>query len=214
MRGIVVGTNMVLRKSLPTAILALGLMAFAALFLMPRLDGLANRVVSEGVDYFRGRLQTALGLSLSFESLSPSILRSASFSRLSISAPGGRSLISAGRVRVRYDIVALLQGRKSEVLTGLELEDVTLDLRLPEDQAVLDRLAGLGGGGVEGKSLPKITVSGKNVSARLAIEGLGQASIEASEVGFSTSKNDPAVSLEGRFSLQPASGDLEASSAH
>ena len=132
MRGIVVGTNMVLRKSLPTAILALGLMAFAALFLMPRLDGLANRVVSEGVDYFRGRLQTALGLSLSFESLSPSILRSASFSRLSISAPGGRSLISAGRVRVRYDIVALLQGRKSEVLTGLELEDVTLDLRLPE----------------------------------------------------------------------------------
>jgi hypothetical protein len=199
---------MVLRKSGASAMLALALMALAGIFLVPRLNEATGRVVSEGIGYIRDRLEAALGLSVSFDSLSPSILRSASFSRLSISAPGGRTLLSAGRVRVLYDILALLRGKKSEALTGLELEDVNLDIRLPEDKPILDRLGLLFAGGAEGGSFPKIVISGKNVSATLAVAGQGKASLNAREVSFSTVKEEPAVYLEGLFSLEPALGGL------
>jgi hypothetical protein len=192
---------MALIKHFSAGIAVLALTALSVFLFVPRLNDVANRVVSGRIRDIRTRIETALGLSISFDYLSPSILRSASFSRLSISEPGGRTLLSAGKVRALYDIFAVLRGNSAEALTGLELEDVTLDIRLPEDRAVFDRLGALFGGGAGAGLLPKIVVMGRNVSASLTIEGFGTASFDARKVGFSTAKEEPAISLEGRFSL-------------
>jgi translocation and assembly module TamB len=199
---------MMVMRRISAGVTALVLTALSIFLFIPRLSDATNRAISESVRDIRSRFEGALGLSLSFDYLSPSILRSASFSRLSISAPGGRTLLYARKVRALYDVIAVLRGKSSEALTGLELEDVTLDIRLPEDKAILLRFGAFfregGGAGL----LPRIVVMGKNVSASLAIAGFGTASFDAREVGFSTTKDEPAISLEGRFSLELAGRGL------
>jgi translocation and assembly module TamB len=195
-------------KRSSAAISALLLAALAAFFLVPRLNDATSRAISEGIGALRSRLEGALGLTISFASLSPSILRSASFTGLSISGPGGRSILTARKVRVLYDLVAVLRGKGSEAITGLELEDVALDLRFPEDRALWDRFNALVGGGEGGAALPKMVVSGRNVVAAVGIEGLGTLSFDAREVSVSTAKDEPAISLDGRFSFADSGGAL------
>jgi translocation and assembly module TamB len=201
---------MVIKKRATSAVLALALAAAAAFVLMPRLNDATVRAVSSGLAAFRAQAEGVLGLSLSFESLSPSILSSASFSRLSISVPGGRTLLYARKVRVLYNLVAVIRGKGSESITGLELADVTLDLRLPEDDAQLARLSALLVGGGGGGYMPKLVVSGKNVAATVTLAGKGSASFIAREIGLSTFENEPVVTLDGRFSLEPAGDGMGA----
>jgi hypothetical protein len=113
-------------------------------------------------------------------------------------------------VRVIYDLAALVRGKGSDAITGLELEDVTLDLRLPEDKALLERLSYLFGGGGGGGAVPKIVISGKNVAVNVSIEGKGGGSFFARKLGISTVEAEPAVTLDGRFSLEPAGSGLGA----
>jgi len=188
-----------MKRALP-ALFALGLITLAGLLVMPKLNEATSRAVSAGLAGLRGRIEDRLGLSFSFDALSPSILRSASFSRLAITAPGGRTILSARKMRVRYDFFALACG-KGSVLSGLDLSDVNIDLRLPEDEALLGRLSSLFSGG--GGPMPKIVVSGENVTANISAEGLGAASFVARNIGFSTVEEEPSVVLEGRFSLTP-----------
>jgi len=201
---------MVLIKRVFAVIAALLLAALAVFVLMPRLNGMTSRAVSAGIGEIRARVEGSLGLTLSFESMSPSILQSVSFSRLSISSPGGRTILSAGRVRFLYDILAILRGRGSEAFMGLELEDVTIDIRLPEDRNLIDRLTALFGGEEGTAALPKMIVSGKNVVARLSIEGRGTASFEARKVSLSTLQDEPSISLNGKFSIDGARAGLGA----
>jgi translocation and assembly module TamB len=197
---------MVVNKRATSLALALALMAIAGIVLMPRLNEATSRAVREGMQGFRARIDAGLGLTVSFDSLSPSILSSASFSGLAIKAPDGRPLLTARRVRVLYNLFAILRGRSSEAITGLELADVNLDLRLPEDDALLSRLsslvAGDGGGGGDG-TVPRFVLSGKNVVAKLSVEGLGSASFVAREAGLSTFEEEPVVTLDGRFYVEP-----------
>jgi hypothetical protein len=195
---------MILVKRASTAIAALLLAALAGFVLVPRLNEATERVVSSGIGSLRARVESALGLSLSFDALSPSVLRSAAFSRLAISAPGGRVILSARRVRVIYDIVAILRGKGAQSFSGLELEDATIDLRLPEDGELMDRLALLLGRGEGGGEVPKIDISGKNLALRLSLEGSGTASFQAREASFSTAGSEPSVSLDGAFSIEAA----------
>jgi hypothetical protein len=194
------------------ASLALALVAIAGLVLMPRLNEASSRAVSEGLLGFRSMIDSRLGLSVSFDALSPSILSSASFSGLAIKAPDGRTLLSARRVRLLYNLAAILRGRSSEAITGLELADVSVDLRLPEDQAMLERISsafsGGGSSGGSGKSggQPRIVISGKNVSATVTVEGVGSASLVAREAGLSTYEEEPVVTFDGRFSLDRSGG--------
>lgn len=196
-----------MKRALPAAFAA-ALIAAAGFLVMPKVDEAAGRAVSGELESLRSRIESSLGLAFSFDSLSPSILRSASFSRISISAPGGRTLLSAKTVQLRYDLWALAT-RRGPVLTGLELSDVSLDLRLPEDQALLSRLSALISG-EGGGSAPKILISGRNVSASLALAGQGKASFVASRAEFSTLTSEPSVVLSGRFSLSSEDESLGA----
>ena len=204
---------MVVNKRATSLVLALALVAIVGFILMPRLNEATSRAVTEGLQGFRGRVDDKLGLSVSFDSLSPSILSSASFSGLTIRAPGGRSLLTARRVRVFYNLTAIFRGRNSEVITGLELADVNLNLRLPEDEVLLTRLSALfsgdGSGGAK-EDLPRVVISGKNVEATIDAGGKGSASFIAREVGLSTLEEEPVVTLDGRFSVQPGGEGTEA----
>jgi translocation and assembly module TamB len=188
-------------KRASAALAALALAAAAALVIMPELDKVTRKALTDGVVGLRSRVEGSLGLSLSFDALSPSIIRSASLSRLEISAPGGRTLLSARRARATYNILAILGGKSSEAINGVDLADVTLDLRLPEDAALLARLSELLSGG--GGSLPRIAVSGKNVTATIEVAGKLSASFTAREVGVSTLEAEPVLTLDGRFSIDP-----------
>ena len=197
---------MVVKRRASSVALALALAALAGFVLMPRLNEASAAAVREALSEFRARADAALGLSISFDALSPSILSSASFSGLSVKVPGGRPILVARKVRVLYNLFALIGGRTSEAVRGLELADVTLDLRLPEDEGLLDRLSALfsGEGGGGSGSVPRIIISGKNVAARVSVEGKGSASLFARDAGFSTLEDEPAVYLDGRFAVEPS----------
>ena len=190
-------------KRASTAMAALLLVALAVFILMPRLNDAANRLIGASISSMQAQVESVLGLSFSFHSLSPSILRFASFSQLEISAPGGRKILSARKVRVLYDVFAILRGKGSEAFWGLDLQDVTINLSLPEDKAMMDNFGTLFGGG-EGTSavFPKLSVSGKNISANLTVEGNGSASFEARTVSFSTANGEPTISLDGNFEVE------------
>jgi translocation and assembly module TamB len=198
---------MVVMKRVSTAFVALALALAAAFFIMPGLNAITRGAVSGELERLRGRFESSLGLSLSFESLSPSILRAVSLSRISVKAPGGRIILSAQKVRVVYDIMNLIRGNRSDVISGLELADVKLDLRLPEDDELLARLGGLFSGS-GGGSTPKLVISGRNVTAGIATKDWGSASFTARAVEFSTLEEEPVFTLDGRFSVAPKALDL------
>ena len=106
---------------------------------------------------------------------------------------------------VRYDILALLRGKDSQAFSGFDLEDVTIDARFPEDQAVIDRLVellrGVGEGGKEDTGPLSIAITGKNISARVSVEGQGTASLVARTISFSTAKDEKKITFDGRFSV-------------
>jgi hypothetical protein len=200
--GIVIDTSIIVMKRASAAIAALALAALAAFVVMPGFNEATKHAVSESLLGLKARIEGLVGLSLSFDSLSPSIVRSASFSGLTISAPGGRTILSARHVRVTYDLLAILRGEKSEVIAGLELSDVQIMLKLPEDEALLSRITNLLSGGA-GVPVPRLVISGRNVAVGLSVLGKGSASMSARTIEFSTLEDEPVVSVEGRFSLSP-----------
>jgi translocation and assembly module TamB len=194
---------MVTVKRAPVAAAGLLLLAASAFFAIPPLDEAARDGVDAAVKSARAGLEAFIGLRVSFDSLSPSILRSASVSKLRIAAPDGRSLLEAKRVLVYYDILALLSGDASRAVTGLGLEGAKLDLRLPEDQAIIDRLSKLFSGSGGGPT-PRIVITGRNLEAEVALSGVGDASLSASDLRFSTAGEEVDLTLQGTFAARGA----------
>ncbi len=199
---------MVSIKRAPVAAAGTLIIAAAAFLALPALDRAAREAVGAAVGSAKAGIESLIGLTMSFDALSPSILRSASLSGLKISAPDGRVVLEAKKVRVYYDILALLSGDASRAVTGLGLEGASLDLRLPKDRALIDRLSSLlsgsGGGGT-----PRILVTGKSIEASLHLEGFGAIALAARDLSFSTLEDDIRLSLDGRASLRGEGGRLD-----
>jgi translocation and assembly module TamB len=192
---------MVTVKRAPAAAAALLILAAAAFLAVPPLDRAAREGVDAAVKSARYGLEELIGLRISFDSLSPSILRSASVSRLRVSAPDGRSLLEAKRVLVYYNMLALLTGDASRAVTGLGLEGARLDLRLPDDRALVDRLSRLLSGKGGGPT-PRIVVTGRDVEVGVEMSGIGRADFTASDLRFSTMEEEVGLSLDGKFSIR------------
>jgi translocation and assembly module TamB len=192
---------MVTVKRAPVAAAGLLLLAAAAFFAIPPLDEAARDGVDAAVKSARAGLEAFIGLRVSFDSLSPSILRSASVAKLRIAGPDGRSLLEAKRVLVYYDILALLSGDASRAVKGLGLEGARLDLRLPEDQAVVDRLSKLFSGAGGGPT-PRIVITGRGLEAMVSMSGVGDATLAASDLRFSTAGEEVDLALQGTFAFK------------
>jgi hypothetical protein len=173
----------------------------AVLIMLPTLDRSVREGVESAVRAVKTGFENIIGLELSFDSLSPSILRSASITKLEISAPGGRHLLEARKVHVYYDFFALITGNTARAVTGLGLVDVSMNLRIPQDLPLIRRLSALFSG-ESGGPMPKIRITGESVDASIAVDGVGFGAIEAESLSFSTLEDDVEISLDGRIAVQ------------
>src|SRR5512145_132368 len=108
--GIVRRRGMVTIRRAPVAAAGALIFAAAAFLALPALDRAAREGVGSAVGSAKAGLEALIGLTITFDSLSPSILKSASLSGLRIAGPGGRTVLEAKKVRVYYDILALISG--------------------------------------------------------------------------------------------------------
>jgi len=202
---------MVIEKRAPVAAAGLLILAAAAFLVLPPLDRAAREGIGAAIRSAKTGLEDMIGLRISFDALSPSILRSASVSRLRIAAPGGRTLLEARKVRFYYNIFALFSEDVSRAIVGLGLEGVTMDLRLPEDKEIVDRLSKLFSGKGGGPT-PRMTITGRGVEASVTLDGAGTAAFAASDLRFSNVGEAVELSLDGEFSVRSeAKGSQEIS---
>ncbi|MDA8426891.1 MAG: hypothetical protein M0Z80_12215, partial [Treponema sp.] len=195
-----------IRRLLRTAAIA-AFIASIALLAVPALDRAFRGEVTAAIAEAKAAIEGQLGLSISFESLSPSILHSVAFSSMTLKDPQGRVFLEARKVRVYYDIFAVLRGDATNVLKTIELDDVTADVVLPRDNAILARLAPF----IfppPGLPAPRFKLIGKGLVLHLADTGLGSLALSARDFAYSSVGQTTEVALSGGYTLVPEEGSI------
>lgn len=140
----------------------------AAIALVP-----ISRAMDKALDDVRiglvERLESETGLRISYESMSPSILKSIRIKNLVVSDASDSSVVaSVSKVSVSYDLFALIRGDVSGMLKEIVLEDGSLGIDRAMDSQIISRLRSLGSkrgkeiqGG--GKGIPPLRVRLKNL---------------------------------------------------
>jgi len=200
--------------ALSGVILAGGL---AALLLLPSLDRDLRDRLSGALQGLQASVERETGLRLTFESMSPSILKAFSLRRIELKDAEGRTVLAAERVYAYYDFGALLLGKGQLAISELSFARVRADLR----RADLERLSALasrfggGGGGGGSKGLPSFAVSGKSLDLRLSGFAPGELRAEIDSFRIGKGGPDAQLLLSGRLSarvdpaLAPGIGRLE-----
>lgn len=198
--------------ALSGVILAGGL---AALLLLPSLDRDLRDRLSGALQGLQASVERETGLRLTFESMSPSILKAFSLRRIELKDAEGRTVLGAERVYAYYDFGALLLGKGQLAISELSFARVRADLR----RADLERLSSLasrfGGGGGGSKGLPSFAVSGKSLDLRLSGFAPGELRAEIDSFRIGKGGPDAQLLLSGRLSarvdpaLAPGIGRLE-----
>ena len=187
---------------------AAALIAAAALLAAPPLDSAARVKVKSVLEGLLLEAERATGLSLSFDSVSPSILETVSLRRLRALTPRGSTLLSAGRVILYYDLGALAKGDVVGAVKALRIEDASLDLDVAADRELLGRLARLVSGGPEGGSAVRLSISGRDIAIKVSDPRLGSAALSAREVTFEPRGEESEIGLSGDFRIDQRLADL------
>ncbi|MDP3176419.1 MAG: hypothetical protein Q8M76_00860, partial [Spirochaetaceae bacterium] len=140
----------------------------AALYVAPRFDAELSSLVGRSVEGLRAMLEAATGLTVSFDSLSPSVFKTLSLSRLSLRDETGRALLEARKVIIYVDPGALLAGKADRAVTELRLDDGVVDLAFPRDAALFERISKAFGSGGGPALLPQLAFGGRRLKARLS----------------------------------------------
>lgn len=89
------------------------------------------------------KAEEEIGLSFSYESLSPSILGSVNLNNISVvDSQSRKSVILARRISLSYSILDLLNGRFSSALKSLSLRDVEIELLEGENNFWMQKISG------------------------------------------------------------------------
>jgi len=195
-----------IRRLLRTAALA-AFIASIALLAVPALDRAFRGEVTAAIAQAKASIEEQLGLSISFASLSPSILHSVALNSMTLRDPQGRVFLEARKVRVYYDIFAVLRGDPTDALKTIELDDVTADVVLPRDDALLARLAPF----IfppPGLPAPRFKLIGKGLLLHLADTGLGTLALSARDFSYSSVGQTVDVALSGGYTLVPERGSI------
>ncbi|HTX74252.1 MAG TPA: translocation/assembly module TamB domain-containing protein [Rectinemataceae bacterium] len=199
-----------IRRLLPVALA--GLMITGVLFYsLGALDSAFRGRVRSAIEQGGAEFERQLGLTLSFESFSPSILHSVAFTSMTLKKPDGEIFLQASQVRVYYDVFAILRGRSYDTLKGISLQNVTANVNLPRDNELLQKLSGY----VfppPGSPAPKFTVEGRSLLLHVSAEGMGTVSLSAREMDYSNLGNTIEFSLSGNYAVSPAqlaTGEIE-----
>jgi hypothetical protein len=195
-----------IRRLLRTAAVV-AFIASIALLAVPALDRAFQEQVKAAIAQAKAELEHQLGLTISFESLSPSILHSIAFSAMTLKNPQGQVFLTAGKVRVYYDIFAILRGEPNNALKTITLDNATADIVLPRDNALLARLSPY----IfppPGMPAPKFKLVGRTMLLHVRDEGLGSFTLSARDFSYSNLGATTDISLSGGFTAIPAHGSI------
>jgi translocation and assembly module TamB len=189
------------------AAVAVALIAAAAFFAAPRLDSAVRGEVRTALDSYLEAAERATGLSLSFQSISPSIFETVAVRKLEVRGPAGAVLLSAGRVLVYLDLGSLAGGGLSGAIRAIRIEDAALNLDLEADKEALERIARLFSGG-SGSQAVAFAISGRDISFRIAAPGTGTAYLAVREFEFAPKGEEAEFSLSGDYRIDQDLVDL------
>lgn len=134
-------------------------------------------------------LEAATRRAISYSSISPSIFRYIEVRDLVIYGKSGERgrLLQVKRLKIYYDVFALLQGNIAGAVTSISVENTHVVLDTRRDQDVIRFIASLtsGSAGSAGPvRVPRLTVQGKNLAINLTGP---QGSVEADHIFFTFS---------------------------
>jgi translocation and assembly module TamB len=150
-------------------------------FIHDRMVALKHQIVLD--------LESATGRAISYSSISPSIFRYIEVRDLVIyGKPGERDrLLQVKRLKIYYDIFALIGGNIASAVDNITVENTHLVLDTRRDQDVIRFISSLTSGTTSGSSpalVPRITVQGKNLALNLTGP---QGSVQADHIFFTFS---------------------------
>ncbi|HOX18637.1 MAG TPA: hypothetical protein PKW82_09290, partial [Spirochaetales bacterium] len=195
------------------AVAALILSGALAALSGPPLAGAATRASASFAAATIHALGAPLGLEISYESASPSVLGTVTVRELAVRRPSGETLLSAEKASIGYDARAFLEGDAGAALRRLELSGVHLELELGRDGPLIERLAeSASGDRTPGEGATRLEVSLRRFSASVE-DGRGgswQLDGRSAELALESGRIDAAVSgtLGGR---SPVLGALSGS---
>jgi len=124
-----------------------------------------------------------------------------------VSGPNGATLLKAGRVLVYYDLAKAARGELGASFRAFRIEDAALSLDLDADRELLERLKFLLAGG-SGSAPLAASISGRDVSLRLASAGLGTATIKATEFALAPKGGEAEFSFAGEYRVDQGIVDI------
>ena len=196
-----------IRRLLPAAAI-LVLIAVAFRFGLPAVDALFKEKVASAIAAGRAKIEGQFGLSISFESFSPSILHSIAFKDMVLRDHSGRAFLEAKTVRVYYDIFAILKGQSYNALKTIDLQNATANVELPRDTALLQLLATY----VfppPGTPMPRFRIVGRSLALHINEETLGALAISARDFNYSSVGATTEISLSGSYVVSPRGGSVK-----
>jgi hypothetical protein len=150
------------------------------------------------------------GLSLGYESVSPSILRGLSLSGIEIRAKDGSLLFAARHVAVRYDFFSLVSGKGLDSLTAIEASGVSAFLSPEGIHALKVALSSLGGSSSTGsvRQLPALSLKVERLHLELNGYIAGGLAVDVTSFRYERGANDAMARLdaEARVSTPAAPG--------
>jgi hypothetical protein len=187
------------RLHLPELLVVVSLIVFTAVVFIPiqrylgeQMEELKEQAVSE--------LESRIGRSISYRSISPSILRAVEIRGLVINGNGTEPdrLLEIDRLRLFYHPFRLLLGASESAAAEVRIEDTTFNLHHERDEDVINLARRLATGGEGGNGQPPLELSGHNLDIQYTGPNL---TYELEDVTFHTAIGSEEIQISWESSL-------------
>ncbi|MDP2791839.1 MAG: hypothetical protein Q8O15_08820, partial [Rectinemataceae bacterium] len=175
-----------------TAVIAVSFAAMLAAFVVPRVRNLANQRIESAIASLQDTVHEATGLRLGYgyamlSSSSRVSLREIEFFQETVDESWilRRKIADVGNLEIRIDLWAAIFGKTSDILKQIRIDDLNLDILLPDDRAVYEKISAYLAGRPSGE-LPRLTVDLYNTSLAVSDGENGRYSSSISSLQVST----------------------------
>ncbi len=176
-------------------ILVIAVLVFGAILVLGPIRAEVERRVEAVKADVIDMLETATGREIRYGSIAPSIFRYVEVADLEILASGSPDpLLTINRIRIYYDIFALLSGDIDTAVSEISLEDTEFVLDLEADRDLVALFQDLGSAGGTGTSIvpENARIAGRNLSVDLRF---ADARVRTSNLSFRAGLNDESIDL-------------------
>ena len=169
-----------------------------------------QRIIRERMDVLRDEviqyLERTTDREIQYTSVSPSVLRYLDIRDMKILAKEEprESILAITRIRVYYNIFALLGRNPQTAFSRVSIEDSTLSFDLDEDKDLIELVKNMVALADNRVDRPNLVVSGRNLSVAVKNESF-EASIERLFFDIDTGPDLLAIELDGEMAVTPLS---------